>query len=96
MSTAEKPSLNFETPKCNYDELEQQLKDFLPDPDRYPHDVPSVISIAEAIRAGRMGNVAVGGCLLHHDQVILRDVVDQTGHAFAAIRWIQKDTFGAC
>ena len=33
-----------------------------------------MISIEEGIRAGRMGNVAVGGCVLHHDEVILRDV----------------------
>ena len=70
----EKPSLNFETPKWSYDELEQQLRDYKPDPDRFPHDAASIISIEEGIRAGRMGNVAVGGCLLHHDEVILRDV----------------------
>jgi hypothetical protein len=66
----EKPSLNFEKPLFSYDELEQQLRGYQPDPDRYPHDVPSMISIEEGIRAGRMGNVAVGGCLLHHDEVI--------------------------
>ena len=70
----EKPSLSFEKPKWNYDELAQLLRDYQPAPDRFPHDVPSVISIEEAVRAGRMGNVAVGGCLLHHDQVILREV----------------------
>lgn len=70
----EKPSLNFEKPKWNYNELEQQLNDYQPDPDRYAHDMPSIISIEEAIRAGRMGNVAVGGCLLHHNQVILQDI----------------------
>ncbi len=70
----EKPSLSFEKPKWNYDELEQLLRDYQPAPDRFPHDVPSIISIEEAVRAGRMGNVAVGGCLLHRDEVILRDV----------------------
>jgi tRNA(adenine34) deaminase len=71
---SERPSLHFETPKFSYDELEAQLRDFQPVPDRYPHDVPSIISVEEGIRAGRMGNVAVGGCLLHHDEVIHRDV----------------------
>jgi len=37
---SEKPSLHFETPKFSYDELEAQLRDFQPDPDRYPHDAP--------------------------------------------------------
>ena len=71
---SEKPSLDFEKPKFTYDELAQQLRDYQPQPDKFPHDSPSIISIAEGIRAGRMGNVAVGGCLLHHDEVILRDV----------------------
>ena len=70
----EKPSLSFAKPDYNYDELEAQLKAYTPDPEQYPHDVPSIISIEEGIRAGRMGNVAVGGCLLKNDEVILRDV----------------------
>ena len=37
------------------------------------HDIPSIISIEEAIRAGRQGNIAVGGCLMKGDEVILRD-----------------------
>ena len=53
---SEKPSLNFETAKFTYDELEAQLRDFQPDPGRYPHDVPSIISVEEGIRAGRMGH----------------------------------------
>ena len=71
---SEKPSLNFEKPKWNYNELEQQLRDYQPDPERYPHDVHSIVSVEQAIRAGRMGNVAVGGCLLHQDEIILQDV----------------------
>ena len=70
----EKPSLNFETPKYTYDELETQLQAYKANSDRYPHDVPSIISIAQGIRAGRLGNVAVGGCLLKRDDVILEDI----------------------
>ena len=71
---SEKPSLNFAEPDYSYDELEAQLKAYTPNPKKYPHDIPSIISVEEAIRAGRMGNVAVGGCLLKHDEVIHRDV----------------------
>jgi len=71
---SEEPSLNFATPDYNYDELEAQLKACTPNPEKYPHDIPSIISVEEAIRAGRMGNVAVGRCLLKHDEVIHRDV----------------------
>ena len=71
---SEKPSLDFAKPDYNYDELEAQLKSYKPNPEKYPHDIPSIISVEEAIRAGRMGNVAVGGCLLKHDEVIHRDI----------------------
>ena len=71
---SEKPSLDFEKPKHGYDELEAQLRAYQPDPDRYPHDEPSIISIEEAIRAGRMGNVAVGGCMLRGGEMIHRDI----------------------
>jgi tRNA(Arg) A34 adenosine deaminase TadA len=71
---SEKPSLHFAKPDFNYDELEAQLKAYSPNPKKYPHDIPSIISVEEAIRAGRMGNVAVGGCLMKHDEVIHRDV----------------------
>ena len=71
--TSEKPSLNFEEPAYNYDELAVQLKAYTPNPEKYAHDIPSIISIEEAIRAGRLGNVAVGGCLMKDDEVILRD-----------------------
>lgn len=71
---SEKASLNFEKPKYTYDELEQQLHHHSPDPVKYPHDGRSIISIEEGIRAGRMGNVAVGGCLLKGDEVIHRDI----------------------
>ncbi len=71
---AEKPSLEFEKPRFDYDELEAQFRAYQPDPEKYPHDIPSIISIEEGIRAGRMGNVAVGGCLLKGDEVVLRDV----------------------
>lgn len=70
----EKLSLSFAKPAYNYDELEAQLKACTPNPEKYPHDIPSSISVEEAIRAGRMGNVAVGGCLLKHDEVIHRDI----------------------
>lgn len=70
----EKPSLDFEKPKFSYEELEAQLDAYRPQPDTYPHDEPSIISIRQAIRAGRTGNVAVGGCLLHHDEVISEDM----------------------
>ena len=71
--TSKKPSINFAKPDYNYDELEAQLKAYKPNPEKYPHDIPSIISIEEAIRAGRLGNVAVGGCLMKDDKVILRD-----------------------
>ena len=71
--TSEKPSINFEEPAYNYDELTAQLKAYTPNPEKYVHDIPSIISIEEAIRAGRLGNVAVGGCLMKGDEVILRD-----------------------
>jgi tRNA(adenine34) deaminase len=70
---AETPSLEFETPASSYNELEEQFRDYVPQPDAYRHDVPSIISIEEAIRAGRAGNIAVGGCLYHDDQLIHRD-----------------------
>ena len=64
ISVSEKPSLSFARPDYDYDELEAQLQAYQPDSDRYPHDAPSIVSIEEGIRAGRLGNVAVGGCLL--------------------------------
>lgn len=70
----EKASLNFEKPKFTYDELAEQLESYKPDSEKYPHDIPSIISIVEGIRAGRIGNVAVGGCMLKDDEVILRDI----------------------
>lgn len=71
---AEEANLEFAEAEFTYDELADQLAAYAPDPDAYPHDVPSMISIAEGIRAGRMGNVAVGGCLLKDDEVIDRDI----------------------
>lgn len=71
---SEKPNLNFAKPDFNYDELEAQLKAYTPNPDKYPHDIPSIICIEEGIRAGRLGNVAVGGCLMKGDEVVLRDI----------------------
>ena len=71
---AETPSLDFAAPEYDYDELAEQLRAYQPDPAQYPHDVPAVICIEEGIRAGRMGNVAVGGCLLHGSDLILRDI----------------------
>lgn len=70
---SDKPIINFASPDYSYDELEAQLKDYAPQPEKYRHDVPSTISIEEAIRAGRSGNVAVGGCLMKDDEIIMRD-----------------------
>ena len=70
--TSEKPSLDFAKPAYNYDELAAQLKAYTPKPEKYAHDIPSIICIEEAIIAGRLGNVAVGGCLVKDDDVILR------------------------
>jgi len=70
----EEASLNFAEAEFTYDELAEQLAAYTPDSNRYPHDVPSMISVAEGIRAGRMGNVAVGGCLLKDDEVIDRNI----------------------
>jgi tRNA(adenine34) deaminase len=69
----ETPSLDFAQPEFTYDELEERLADYRPDPQRYPHDEGAVICVAEGIRAGRNGNIAVGGCLYHHDDLIHRD-----------------------
>lgn len=71
---SEKPNLHFETPSHSYDELEEELKAYKPKPDQYPHDVPSAICVAQGIRSGRIGNVAVGGCLLKGDDVIAQDI----------------------
>ena len=70
---SEAPSIEFATPEFTYDELEAQLQAYVPDPERYPHDEASIISVEEAIRAGRYGNVAVGGCLYHRGDLIHRD-----------------------
>ena len=70
---SEAPNLDFPTPEFSYDELEAQLQDYVTDPERYPHDEASIISVEEAIRSGRNGNVAVGGCLYHNDELIHRD-----------------------
>ena len=48
---SDKPVINLATPDYNYDELEAQLKAYMPQPEKYPHDIPSIISIEEAIRA---------------------------------------------
>ncbi len=71
---SDKPEIHFATPEYTYDELEAQLKAYTPQPEKYPHDIPSIISIEEAIRAGRIGNVAVGGCLMKGDEIIMRDM----------------------
>jgi tRNA(Arg) A34 adenosine deaminase TadA len=70
---AEKASLAFQKPDFTYEELELQLQDYEQNPEGYKHDEASVISIKEAIRAGRIGNIAVGGCLLHHGEVIAKN-----------------------
>lgn len=66
----ERPEIHFDTPKFSYDELEDQLNAYEKNPEGYVHDVPSIICIRHGIRAGRNGSVAVGGCLMHHDEVI--------------------------
>lgn len=70
---AEEASLEFAEPEFTYDELAVKLAVYEPD-QAYPHDAPAMISIAEGIRAGRLGNVAVGGCLLKGDEVIDRNM----------------------
>lgn len=69
----DKPQIEFATPEFSYDELEQQVQAYTPDP-RYPHDEAAIICIEEGIRSGRLGNVAVGGCMYKHDELILRDI----------------------
>jgi tRNA(adenine34) deaminase len=66
----EKPKITFDIPDFTYDELESQLEAYEKNPEGYKHDGPSIISIRQGIRAGRAGSVAVGGCLLHHDELI--------------------------
>lgn len=70
----EQPSLDFAQPDYSYDELAEQLRGYAPDSDRFPHDIPSVICVEQGIRAGRMGNVAVGGCLFKGEEELLRDI----------------------
>lgn len=70
----EQPSLDFAKPDYSYDELAEQLRGYAPDPDRFPHDIPSMICVEQGIRAGRMGNVAVGGCLFKGEEEVLRDI----------------------
>lgn len=67
---SDKPSIKFDTPKFSYEELEEQLDEYEKNPQGFKHDGPSIISIRQGIRAGRNGSVAVGGCLLHHDEVV--------------------------
>lgn len=67
---SDKPSIKFDTPKFSYEELEEQLDEYEKNPEGFKHDGPSIISIRQGIRAGRNGSVAVGGCLLHNDEVI--------------------------
>lgn len=69
-----KPKIEFEKPSFNYKELEQQLSEYEANPKGYKHDDPSIISIRQGIRAGRAGSVAVGGCLLHHDKLISKNM----------------------
>ena len=69
----EDANLNFAKPEFTYDELEAKLSAYTPKPG-YAHEQEATICLEESIRAGRMGNVAVGGCLKHHDQVIHRDI----------------------
>ncbi len=75
----DKPKIEFATPQYSYEELEAQLAAYTPDPETYPHDIPSIICIEEGIRAGRLGNVAVGGCLMKGDEVIMRDMTKACG-----------------
>lgn len=70
----DKPHIEFATPDYSYDELEAQVKAYTPQPEKYPHDIPSIISIEEGLRSGRLGNVAVGGCLYKNDELLMRDM----------------------
>lgn len=65
-----KPVIHFDTPEYSYEELEAQLAAYEKTPAGFKHDGPSIISIRQGIRAGRHGSVAVGGCLLHNDELI--------------------------
>ena len=70
----EKPKIQFDKPLFNYDQLEEQLNDYVNNKEGFKHDQSSIISIRQGIRAGRHGSVAVGGCMLHHDKVIMEDM----------------------
>jgi tRNA(adenine34) deaminase len=72
--SSEAPSLHFAEPEYDYDELAAQLAAYTPDPEKYPHDLPSMVCIEEGLRAGRLGNVAVGGCLYRGHELLLRDM----------------------
>ena len=69
----EKASISFQKPNFSYKELEEQLLAYVQNPEDYKHDGPSVLSIREAIKAGRAGNVAVGGCMMHHEKLIAQN-----------------------
>ena len=56
------------------DELEKQLKSFLPNPE-YPHDKYVIITLDEAIAAAREGNFGVGAVLVRENGEIV-----QKGH----------------
>lgn len=70
---SEEANLNFAKPEFTYDELEAKLEAYEPQPG-FKHEHEAIICLEESIRAGRMGNVAVGGCLFHNDGLIHRDV----------------------
>jgi len=70
----EKPKIHFAEPKYSCDELEQQLNEYEKNGKGFIHDIPSIISIRQGIRAGRNGSVAVGGCLLHNDEIIAENM----------------------
>lgn len=73
MCDTPKPILQFDKPKFNYNELEQQLDVYEKTPKGFQHDKQAIISIRQALRAGRNGSVAVGGCLMHHDKIIAKN-----------------------
>lgn len=64
-------NLDFATPAGDLEALARQLAIYVPDP-AYEHDPAAMVVIEEAIAAGREGNIAVGGCIMKHGDIVYR------------------------
>ena len=60
-----KPQIEFATPDYIYDEMQDQMRAYSPGLEKYPHDIPSIISIEEGLRAGAKGDQSAGSAELY-------------------------------